>query len=80
MNLYIIALMSEDPIETKSNILDGVSAGDWYTSEIAALATMNQWNAAYLENLSEEEYASGDFELLGVFEYQLVGLVGTYDN
>lgn len=80
MNLYILAFMSEDPVETKSNVLDGISAGDWYTSEIAALVTMDQWNAAHIDNLGDEEYASGDFELLGVFKYELAGLVGMYDN
>lgn len=75
MNIYVLARMLEDPMLQKYQILDAVTRGDWFTSEIAALATMDQNNCETLENLTDEEYFSGNFHLMGSFKFEFKGVV-----
>lgn len=78
--IYVVALMVEGKMEQRKEILDAIAADDWFVSELAALATADQYNARVLEELLDRQYASGDFNLMGVFKFSLEGLVGTYDN
>lgn len=78
--VYVVALMFEGEMEQRKEIFDALMDDNWYSSELGALATMDQWNAHYLDQLTDEQYESGDFSLLGVFKLENAGLVGTYDS
>lgn len=75
MTIYVLAHMIEHPMLQKYQILGSVSQGDWYTSEIAALACMDQYNGDILERLDDEEYHAGNFNLYGTFKFDFGGLV-----
>lgn len=78
--IYVVARMVEGEMQQRKEILDAIMMDDWYTGELSALATMDQWNHHFLEDATQEEYEAGDFLLLGTFRMSLEGLVGTYDS
>lgn len=79
-DIYVVALMVEGEMQQRKEVLDAVAAGDWFSSETSALATMDQWNHYALEDLAQVKYDAGDFFLLGTFKMSLQGLVGTHDS
>ena len=72
--LYIVCDIKGTEKEQFEEVLDAYAAGDWWTSSIAAHATMDQWNAYWLERTSDEDYAAGNFTVLGTFEFEFKGL------
>lgn len=78
--IYVVAMRLEGDMEQRKEILDAVMNDDWYSSEMGALATMDQWNAHFLEQLTDEQYESGDFTLLGVFNLEFTKLANPHDH
>lgn len=79
-DIYVVAAMVEGEMEQRKELLDALAADDWFTTELSALATMDQWNHFALENLAQAQYDAGEFFLLGTFKMSLQGLVGTFDS
>ena len=77
--LYVVCEVKGNAEEQFHEILDGFAAGDWWTSVIAAQATMDQWNAYHMSKLSDEDYFAGNFATLGTFKFELQGLVTSYE-
>lgn len=78
--LYVVALMVQGEMEQRKEIFDAVAADDWFSSEISALATMDQYNYHVLEDLTDRHYRQAMFHVYGVFKLASQGLVGTHDN
>lgn len=74
-SIYVIAEMVEGEMEQRKAILDALICDDWFSSELGALATMDQWNQYRLEQLAQVQYDRGEFYLLGTFKMDLAGLV-----
>lgn len=79
-DIYVIAKMVPGELEQRKAILDALISDDWFSSEINALATMDQYNYHVLEDLSDRHYRQAMFHLFGVFKLSSQGLVGTYDS
>lgn len=73
-NMYVVAPMtgSRDEITWVRN---SILMQDWFNTEIAALAAMDQYNGEALEKLSKEQYENGDFFLNGVYKFEFAGVV-----
>lgn len=80
MKVYVLALVVSDKPLQQEVILQSLQSGDWYTSSLGALATMDQNNQFIIEHIDQEQYEKGQFRLYGVFEFELTGLAGTYEN
>lgn len=79
--IYVVIELREGTIRDKmEEICSAISAGDWYTSSISAGADADQYNCEVLENLSDEDYAEGNFTLLGVLKLSDAGLVTSYQD
>lgn len=78
--IWVVAKMVEGEMQQRKAILDALISDDWFSSELGALATMDQWNQYHLEQLAQVQYDRGEFYLLGTFKMELAGLVGTFDN
>lgn len=78
--IYVIAKMIPGEMQQRKAILDAIMDDDWYTSEIGALATMDQLNQHVIEGLTDGMYQQAVFLLYGVFKLKSEGLVGTYDS
>ena len=76
--LYVVCEIKGDEKEQFEEILDAYAAGDWWTSVIAAQATMDSWNAFHMSKLTDEDYFAGNFSTLGTFKFALEGLVTNY--
>ena len=74
-SIYVIAEMVEGEMEQRKAILDALICNDWFSGELGALATMDQWNQYRLEQLAQVQYDRGEFYLLGTFKMDLAGLV-----
>lgn len=72
-NMYVVAVLTRDRKEQRDWIKTAILMQDWYTSEISALATMDQYNYDIIEKLSKERYEKGDFHLYGVFRFEFLG-------
>lgn len=77
--LYVVCEIKATEEEQFEEVLDGFVAGDWWTSVIAAQATMDQWNAYHMSKLSDEDYLAGNFTTLGTFKFALQGLVTSHE-
>jgi len=73
-SIYVVAEIKGDEKEQYEEVLDAYASGDWWTSSIAAHATMDQWNQYWLEKLTDKDYAEGNFTTLGTFEFEFKGL------
>lgn len=77
--LYVVCEIKDNEVDQFEEILDAYASGDWWTSVIAAQATMDQWNAYLMSKLSDEDYLAGNFTTLGTFKFELQGLVTSYE-
>lgn len=75
--IYVIVELRECT-DKRREIANALSAGDWYFSSISALADMDQHNTFILEQLTQEDYVAGNFNLLGVVKLGDEGLVTSY--
>lgn len=79
--MYVVHIMAEGtPEEKLKKVFYALNGGFWFSSHIAALATMDQYNAFRLEELTDEEYVTGNFNLWGVSKLRYDGLVTTYSE
>jgi len=79
--IYVVIELREGTIRDKmEEVANALSAGDWYFSAIAAGADADQVNYEVLEQISQEEYESGNFNLLGVMKFGYEGLVTKYED
>lgn len=79
--MYVVHILTEGtPEERLKKVFYALNEGEWFSSQIAALATMDQYNAFRLEGLTDEEYTAGTFSLWGVSKLKYDGLVTTYSN
>lgn len=75
-DIYILAPYYDTESWYFRGVINGaLIAGDWYVSDIPAMATMDQLNGEILENISREAYESGEFTLYGCFRFSFEGLV-----
>lgn len=77
--IYVVVEMGNG-VDIRSEICDALAAGDWFTSPMAALADADQYNQYQLDSITQEEYVTGDFTLLGVVKLGDEGLVTSYSN
>lgn len=79
--IYVVIELREGTIRDKMREICGaLTAGDWYTSAIPALADADQYNQYELDRITQEEYDEGDFTLMGVLKLGDEGLVTTYQS
>lgn len=79
-SIWVVAKMVPGEMEQRKAILDAMISDDWFSSELGALATMDQYNCHVLEDLTDRHYRQALFYLYGVFKLSSQGLVGTYDS
>lgn len=77
--IYVVVEMG-GLLDMRREICEALAAGDWYTSSIASLAEMDQYNYHALGMITDEQYFSGDFTLMGVVKLGDEGLVTSYSN
>ncbi len=77
--IYVVIAM-DDRLDRRREICDAISAGDWYTSAIAAGADADQYNQFEIDRISQAEYDAGNFTLLGVVKLGDEGLVTKYQD
>jgi hypothetical protein len=79
--IYVVIELREGTIRDKmEEICNSISAGDWYTSAMAALADADQYNQYEIDRITQEEYDEGDFTLMGVLKLGDEGLVTSYTS